>query len=111
MMRDSGDTTSGAMSTRGAMSADTRAAPHAPAAQEGFADVLPGPFQAGMIRIRLEGEELVVRPEAVVTGEVAIQKERLVERQELTETLRRWEAVPREERTDQAGVAAVSAAA
>ncbi|CAA9300236.1 MAG: hypothetical protein AVDCRST_MAG77-5559 [uncultured Chloroflexi bacterium] len=64
--------------------------------RQDFADVLLGPFQAGTIRIGLAGEELTVRAEAVVTGEVVIQKERTLERQELTETLRRWDVVARE---------------
>jgi uncharacterized protein (TIGR02271 family) len=46
-------------------------------------------FEEGTIRIPIRGEEVVVRKEAVVTGEVVINKERLVERQEITDTVRR----------------------
>ena len=45
-------------------------------------------FEEGTIRIPLRGEEVVVRKEAVVTGEVVINKERTTERQEITDTVR-----------------------
>ena len=47
------------------------------------------PFEEGIIRIPLRGEEVVVRKEAVVTGEVVINKERTTERQEITDTVRK----------------------
>jgi stress response protein YsnF len=78
-------------------SVDSRDTRHAAGGNaQGFADVLLRPFEAGTMRIALWGEELVARPEAVMTEEVVILKERTVERQELTETLRRWDVVPRE---------------
>ena len=46
-------------------------------------------FEEGTIRIPIRGEEVVVRKEAVVTGEVVINKERTVERQEITDTVRK----------------------
>ncbi len=46
-------------------------------------------FEEGTIRIPIRGEEVVVRKEAVVTGEVVINKERTVERQEIADTVRR----------------------
>ncbi|HET7769440.1 MAG TPA: YsnF/AvaK domain-containing protein [Chloroflexota bacterium] len=46
-------------------------------------------FEEGTIRIPIRGEEVVVRKEAVVTGEVVINKERTMERQEITETVRK----------------------
>jgi uncharacterized protein (TIGR02271 family) len=48
-------------------------------------------FQEGTIRVPLRGEEAVVQKEAVVTGEVVIDKERRTERQTLTDTIRREE--------------------
>jgi uncharacterized protein (TIGR02271 family) len=46
-------------------------------------------FQETTIRVPVRGEEAVVRKEAVVTGEVVVDKERTTERQEIRETLRK----------------------
>ena len=50
---------------------------------------LAGAFQEGTIRVPVRGEEAVARKEAVVTGEVVIDKARKTETQLLTDTLRR----------------------
>ena len=49
-------------------------------------------FQAGTIHMPLHGQEAVVRKEAVVTGEVAIEKEWLAERATISDTVRREQA-------------------
>jgi uncharacterized protein (TIGR02271 family) len=46
-------------------------------------------FEEGTIRVPVRGEEAVARKEAVVTGEVVIDKELTTERQEVTGTVRR----------------------
>ena len=46
-------------------------------------------FQEGTIRVPVHGEEAVVQKEAVVTGEVVLNKERTTERQEITDTVRK----------------------
>jgi uncharacterized protein (TIGR02271 family) len=46
-------------------------------------------FQETTIRVPVRGEEAVVRKEAVVTGEVVIDKERQTERQTVSDTVRR----------------------
>jgi len=46
-------------------------------------------FDEGTIRVPLRGEEAVVSKEAVVTGEVVIDKERTTEHQDITGTVRR----------------------
>jgi uncharacterized protein (TIGR02271 family) len=50
---------------------------------------LRGAFEEGTIRVPLRGEEAVVTKQAVVTGEVVIDKERTTERQDVTDTVRR----------------------
>ena len=46
-------------------------------------------FQEGTIRVPVRGEEAVVEKQAVVTGEVVIDRERTTERQNVTDTVRR----------------------
>jgi uncharacterized protein (TIGR02271 family) len=46
-------------------------------------------FQEGTIRVPVRGEEAVVNKEAVVTGEVVINKERTTERQTVSDTVRK----------------------
>jgi uncharacterized protein (TIGR02271 family) len=46
-------------------------------------------FESTTIRVPVRGEEAVARKEAVVTGEVVIDKERTTERQNLTDTVRK----------------------
>jgi hypothetical protein len=46
-------------------------------------------FQEGTIRVPVRGEEAIVSKEAVVTGEVVINKERTTEHQEITDTVRK----------------------
>jgi len=46
-------------------------------------------FQEGSIRVPVRGEEAVVSKQAVVTGEVVIDKERTTERQDVSGTVRR----------------------
>ena len=46
-------------------------------------------FEEGTIRVPIRGEEAIVHKEAVVTGEVVINKERTIEREEITDTVRR----------------------
>ncbi|HEU5318569.1 MAG TPA: YsnF/AvaK domain-containing protein [Chloroflexota bacterium] len=48
-----------------------------------------GAFEEGTIRIPIRGEEVVVHKEAVVTGEVVVNKDRTVERREIADTVRR----------------------
>jgi uncharacterized protein (TIGR02271 family) len=48
-------------------------------------------FQEGTIRVPVRGEAAVVEKEAVVTGEVVIDKEQRTERQTVTDTIRREE--------------------
>jgi uncharacterized protein (TIGR02271 family) len=49
----------------------------------------PGAFEEGTIRVPVRGEEAVARKEAVVTGEVVIDKTRTTETQQVTDTVRR----------------------
>jgi uncharacterized protein (TIGR02271 family) len=46
-------------------------------------------FEEGTIRVPVRGEEAVVRKEAVVTGEVVVEKGRTTERQQVSDTIRR----------------------
>ena len=46
-------------------------------------------FQEGTIRVPVRGEEPVVQKQAVVTGEVVVDRERTTERQNVTDTVRR----------------------
>jgi len=46
-------------------------------------------FQEGIIRVPVRGEEAVAQKEAIVTGEVVIDKEQRTERQTVTEIVRR----------------------
>ena len=46
-------------------------------------------FQEGTIRVPVRGEEALVSKEAVVTGEVVIEKERTTAREQITDTVRR----------------------
>lgn len=48
-----------------------------------------GAFESTTIRVPVRGEEAVARKEAVVTGEVVIDKERTTERQDVTDTVRK----------------------
>jgi uncharacterized protein (TIGR02271 family) len=48
-------------------------------------------FQEGTIRVPVRGEEAVARKEAVVTGEVVVNKERTTEQQQVADTVRRTE--------------------
>ena len=48
-------------------------------------------FQEGTIRVPVRGEEAVARKEAVVTGEVVVNKERTTETQQVADTVRRTE--------------------
>ena len=48
-------------------------------------------FQEGTIRVPIRGEEAVVEKQAVVTGEVVIDRERTTERRNVTDTVRREE--------------------
>jgi uncharacterized protein (TIGR02271 family) len=48
-------------------------------------------FQEGSIRVPVRGEEVLVDKQAVVTGEVVIDKEQHTERQTVTDTVRREE--------------------
>ncbi len=50
---------------------------------------IPDAFQEGTIRVPVRGEEAVARKEAVVTGEVVIDRERTTERQTISDTVRR----------------------
>jgi len=50
---------------------------------------LDNAFQEGTIRVPIRGEEAVVNKEAVVTGEVVINKERQTERQMVSDTVRK----------------------
>src|SRR5436309_1806486 len=46
-------------------------------------------FESGTIRVPVRGEEAAVEKEAVVTGEVVVDKERTTERQEVADTVRK----------------------
>ena len=48
-----------------------------------------GAFQEGTIRVPVRGEEAVVNKQAVVTGEVVVNKEQTTERQDVSGTVRR----------------------
>lgn len=48
-------------------------------------------FQEGTIRVPLQGEQAYVTKEAVVTGEVAVQKNQTTERRDVSDTVRREE--------------------
>jgi uncharacterized protein (TIGR02271 family) len=50
---------------------------------------LSGAFEEGTIRVPVRGEEAVARKEAVVTGEVVIDKTRTTETQRITDTIRK----------------------
>jgi uncharacterized protein (TIGR02271 family) len=50
---------------------------------------LSNAFQEGTIRVPVRGEEAVARKEAVVTGEVVIDKTRTTETQQVTDTIRK----------------------
>src|SRR5215216_5754006 len=57
-------------------------------------------FQEGTIRVPVRGEVAEVNKEAVVTGEVVIEKERTTERQQIADTVRK-ERVEVDEQYDQ----------
>jgi uncharacterized protein (TIGR02271 family) len=63
-----------------------------------------GAFREGTIRVPVRGEEAVARKEAVVTGEVVIDKTKTTETQQVTDTVRR-EVVEVDEHYDQARAA------
>ena len=50
---------------------------------------LAGAFEEGTIRVPVRGEEAVARKEAVVTGEVVIDKTTTTETQRITDTIRK----------------------
>jgi len=50
---------------------------------------MPDAFKEGTIRVPVRGEEAVANKEAVVTGEVVVNKERTTERQTITDTVRK----------------------
>jgi len=50
---------------------------------------MPDAFKEGTIRVPVRGEEVVAQKQAVVTGEVVIDRERTTERQTITDTVRK----------------------
>ncbi len=50
---------------------------------------MPDAFQEGTIRVPVRGEEVVAQKQAVVTGEVVIDRERTTEREVVSDTVRK----------------------